>query len=139
MFFSLLTTEVIGIKFQRSTAGQTPGCGGRACQAETRRAGAALPLSEHRWSSGDRGPELDALSSGVPWAGQGDRKGHISMYAGHGAGSEPTWEQTGSSKAVTVPWTLPFKLVPVMLRFGGGCRSKRRTLSHILHSIFPIQ
>ena len=81
----------------------------------------------------------EGLPLHTPTPGQGDRKGHISMYAGHGAGSEPTWEQTGSSKAVTVPWTLPFKLVPVMLRFGGGCRSKRRTLSHILHSIFPIQ
>ena len=51
-------------------------------------------------------------------------KGRVSMYMGHGAGGEPTWKQTGSSKAVTVPWTLPFKLVPVMLRFGGGGRSR---------------
>lgn len=55
------------------------------------------------------------------------------------AGGEPTWEHTGSSKAVTVPWTLPFKLVPVMLQFGGGGRSRRWTLSHTLNSIFPIQ
>ena len=51
------------------------------------------------------------------------------MYAGHGAGSEPTWEQTGSSKAVTVPWTLPFQLVPVIRGLEVGTEARDRPLA----------